>query len=470
MKNMNAELGQAIIEKLGGTGNVKSIGHCSTRLRILLNDEAKMDLEEIKKIPGVMGAVKAVGGVQVIVGNNVSKVYKEIQSMYNLKEGAKEGVQGNIFDKLLNVLSAILGPAIPAIVATGLISALLVIFTKLGMSTESNTYVILKTASNVAFYFLPVLLAYTSAKRFGCDPILAIFLGAMLLHPDLKTLFGAGKPISFIGIPVKTVDYSSTLIPIILTVWILSYVEKLADKYIPDAIKYVFKPLLIILVMLPITLCITGPAGAILGDGFAAALTFIYAKASWLALLIVAALAPFMVLTGTHLALLPLIITNFSTMGFDNLMFVAFIGMNFSQFAVSLAVFLKTKNKRLKQLSSGTAITAFLCGVTEPALYGITVRLKKPLIATWIGCIANGIYCAIFGVKVFAFGAPSFFTMPIFINPDGSNSNLMFAIGAVVLSIVVTFAATWLLGFDDSIYGEDESAASYEKVEKAVKA
>ena len=175
--------------------------------------------------------------------------------------------------------------------------------------------------------------------------------------------------------------------------------------------------------------------------------------------LVVGSIAPFLVLTGSHLALAPLFIAEFSTLGYDSFMFPAFIGMNFSQFAVSLAVFLKTKNKNLKQTAFSTGLTAFLTGTTEPTLYGICIRLKKPLIATFIGCIANAIYCAIFSVKEFAMGAPGFFTMVNFIDPNGSN-NFALAIGAVVVTIVVTFAATWILGWDESIFNSDDDAAN----------
>ena len=156
-----------------------------------------------------------------------------------------------------------------------------------------------------------------------------------------------------------------------------------------------------------------------------------------------------------HLALIPLVMSMFATAGYDNMLFVAFIGMNFSQFGVALACMLKTKNKNLRTLASSCAITAFLAGVTEPTLYGICVRMKKPLIATWIACIVNAIFSAIFSVRVYSFGAPSFFTMPIFLNPDGTMSNFYFAIAAAAITIVVSFVSTWVLGFDDSIYGEE---------------
>ena len=191
------------------------------------------------------------------------------------------------------------------------------------------------------------------------------------------------------------------------------------------------------------------------GDLLCKALTAINNVAPWSSVLIVGCLAPLLVLTGMHLALIPLVMSMFATAGYDNMLFVAFIGMNFSQFGVALACMLKTKNKNLRTLASSCAITAFLAGVTEPTLYGICVRMKKPLIATWIACIVNAIFCAIFSVRVYSFGAPSFFTMPIFLNPDGTMSNFYFAIAAAAITIVVSFVSTWVLGFDDSIYGEE---------------
>jgi PTS system beta-glucosides-specific IIC component len=458
MENTNTELGMNIIDSLGGSDNIKGINYCSTRLRLQLNDEKKLNLETVKKIPGVLGAVEAMGGVQVILGNNVNKVYAEIQKIYNFAQGAKVTGGAKFYDVLLNTVSAIVGPAIPLIMASGLVSAALVVCKMLGANPESHTYAVFNIVSNVVFYFLPIVLAYTSAIRFKCDPVTAIFFGGLMLHPQVLAMVEAAIPVRFLAIPMKLVNYSSTLVPIILTVWVLSYVEKISDKIVPEAIKYVFKPLFVIIIMTPVTLLLTGPLGAIIGDGIAWIVTSIYQNGNWLALLVIGAAAPFLVLMGMHLALLPLAISNFSTLGFDNLLFVAFIGMNFSQFAVSLAVLLKTKKPNLKQLATSCAITAFLSGITEPTLYGICIRLKKPLIATCIGCIANAVFCAITTVKTYAFGAPSFFTMPIFLNPERSDNNFMFACIAAGITIVVTFAATWILGFDDSIYDSQETA------------
>lgn len=456
MKKNYKELGERIIKQLGGSDNITRLYHCATRLRADLKDKDKADLEEIKKIPDVLGVVESVGGIQVIIGNDVSKVYAEIVNQNpNMQESnttPKAQAPQNIFSRLLNVLAAIMGPAIPLIMCSGLISALLVICTKFGMDSEGSSYIILSMVGNAALYFLPILIAYSSAKKFGCNIMISLFLGSILISPTLIGLTESGSYVSLLGIPMKTVNYSSTLIPIILTIYVFHHVEKLVERIIPDAIKFVFRPFANIVLMIPIMLCVTGPLGSYCGDLLCEFMTMVNTSVPWASVLVVGCLAPLLVLTGMHLALLPLVMSMFATSGYDNMMFVAFIGMNFSQFGVAMACLIKSKKTSLRTLASSCALTTFLAGVTEPTLYGICIRMKKPLIATWIACIANAIFCAIFSVKVYSFGAPSFFTMPIFLNPDGSMTNFYFAIAAVVLTIVVSFVATLAIGFDDSCY------------------
>ena len=458
MKKDYSKLAENIIELIGGDNNVVSLFHCATRLRFALKDKKEVKLDELKATKDVMGVADAADGYQVIIGNDVSKVYDEIIKKYDIKAlpNTDENLDknSNIFQNVLNTLSTIIGPAIPLILCSGLVSALLVIFTKFGLSTESTTYTILSMAGNAPLYFLPVLIGYTSSKRFGTDTMLSMFFSLVLISPVLLGLASSETPVTLFGLPVKAADYSSTLVPIILTIWAFKYVEKFVKKVVPSAVKFVFVPLLCILIMLPIELCLTAPLGNYVGQLLLSMMTAINNVAPWSSVLVVGALAPFLVLTGMHFALIPLVFAQFATVGYDSMLFVAFIGMNFSQFGVSLACAIKSKNVNLKSLATSCAITSFLAGVTEPTLYGICVRMKKPLIATWIACITNAVFCAITQVKVFSFGAPSFFTMPIFMNPDGSMSNFYFAIAAAALTIVVSFAATWILGFDDSVYGE----------------
>lgn len=459
MKKDYRVLGERIIEQLGGSDNITRLYHCATRLRVDLKVKEKAHLEAIKKIPDVLGVIESVGGIQIIIGNDVAKVYEQIIQNHLIRE---EGVEidpskdehQTIFSRLLNVLAAIMGPAIPLIMCSGLISALLVIFTKFGMDTESSSYSILSMVGNAALYLLPILIAYSSAKKFGCNILISLFLGGIMISPTLIALSETGSYVSLLGLPMKTVNYTSTLIPIILTIYVFRYVEKLVDRIIPDAIKFVFRPFMNIIIMVPIMLCVTGPLGSYCGDLLCELMTMINNVAPWASVLVIGCLAPLLVLTGMHLALLPLVMSMFATSGYDNMMFVAFIGMNFSQFGVALACLIKSKKTSLRTLASSCALTTFLAGVTEPTLYGICIRMKKPLIATWIACIANAIFCAIFSVKVYSFGAPSFFTMPIFLNPDGTMTNFYFAIAAVILTIIVSFAATLLIGFDDTCYEE----------------
>lgn len=464
-----ASLTNSILEELGGAKNVSGLFHCATRLRFRLNDKSIVRAKQIEAIPGVLGTVDDAAGIQVVIGNDVKKAYATLMEqhpeMAELSGGAveddgREPERTNIVKRLLNMLSAVVGPVIPLIMCSGLVSALLVILTTWGgLSPESSTYTLLNMVGTGALYFLPVFVAYTSAKRFGCDIMTSLFLGALLISPTLIGMVEVGSFVDLFGLPVKTGDYTSTLIPAILTIWVYSHVEKLVDRIVPDAVKFVFRPLLGLAIMLPVMLCVTAPLGNYVGGLLNSAMTAINDVAPWASVLVVGCLAPLLVLTGMHLALIPLVMTSFATVGYDNMLFVAFIGMNFSQFGVALACFLKSKNASLKALSLSCAITAFFAGVTEPALYGISVRMKRPLVATWLACVANAVFCAICSVKVFQFGAPSFFTMPIFLNPDGTMGNFYFAIAAAAISIIVAFVATWALGFDDSVYGEQKAAA-----------
>lgn len=458
MKKDYSKLADSIIENIGCAENVVSLFHCATRLRFALKNKDLVKLDALKSTNDVMGVVDAADGYQVIIGNDVSKVYDEIVKKYNLKTlpNSEENLDNNVnvFQNILNTLSTIIGPAIPLILCSGLVSALLVIFTKLGLSPESTTYTILSMAGNIPLYFLPVLIGFTSSKRFNTDTMLSVFFSLVLVSPVLLGLASSETPVTLFGLPVVAADYSSSLVPIILTIWAFKYVEKFVKKIVPSAVKFVFVPLLCIFIMLPIELCLTAPLGNYVGQLLLSVMTWINNVAPWASVLVVGALAPVLVLTGMHFALIPIVFAQFASVGYDSMLFVAFIGMNFSQFGVSLACAIKSKNANLKSLATSCAVTSFLAGVTEPTLYGICVRMKKPLIATWIACVANAVFCAITKVKVFSFGAPSFFTMPIFMNPDGSMANFYFAIAAAALTIVVSFAATWILGFDDSVYGE----------------
>lgn len=454
----NRRLADEIMAHVGGTDNIASMNHCSTRLRLQVVDEEKFDLNAIKGVDGVLDVTKSMGGYQVVVGNNVSKVFDAIVTNYHVRQEAVGGrVAANPVEAVLNVLADIVGPLIPAIVAAGLFSAIATICTLLGMSEESTTYQILYAISQAPFYFLPFMVAYTAARHWKLNPVLVEMVAGIMMYPGFTALVDAGSTITYFGLPVTPVSYASTLIPMILTAWAMFYVNKAIERIVPDAIRYVGVPFLTVAIMVPIALCVTGPVGTWLGELISLLIGWLNSTVPGLTVFVLSCLAPLMVLTGSHLALLPIVLTNFTSLGYDNSLMVAFIGMNFSQFAVSLAVFIKAKHGTLRSTAFSTGLTAFLAGTTEPALYGICLRLKRPLIATFIGCAANGVVSALFQVKEYAFGAPGFFTMANFIDANGS-PNFMYALIAAAVTIIVTFVATWVLGFDESEFADGEPA------------
>ena len=269
---MNFErIAKEVLENVGGANNVAHVTHCVTRLRFNLKDDSKADIDKIKKIKGVMGQVNKGGQFQVIIGNDVSDVYKELLKLGNFKssnnqeeeKGAKKGIITSVFDTIAGIFT----PIIPAIAGCGMLKAFLGLFVALGLiSTETQTYYIFSFISDAAFFFMPLLLAYTAGIKFKTSPFLAMVIGGVLLHPSFSALVSAGEPVSFLGLPVRLVNYSSSVIPIILIVWLMSYVEKLANKFIPKVLRLVFVPLIVITVTAPIGLIVIGPLGTVIGD------------------------------------------------------------------------------------------------------------------------------------------------------------------------------------------------------------
>ena len=451
----NLRIANEILENIGGRSNIETLAHCMTRVRIGVKNEEEVNIDEIKKIQGVKGVVKAIGIFQIIVGTNSTAVFEVIQQSPETlteDEGHKTQKGKNIKDSLGQVVATIaacISPVIPALIASGLIAAFLSVAVQFfGLSKESNTYYIFNTVGKIGTYFLPVFCAYTASKRFDCSPILSIFMGCLMIHPNYLALVAAGEQATLLGIPMLLATYTSSLFPIIIPVWILSHIERFWKKVLPDSLQYVPVPVLTVAVMVPIMFLVAAPIGSFIGTTLANCVAIIYGKAPALGVLLVGILAPILVLTGSHLALIPIAVSNIAAYGFDNLPYVAFIGMNFSQVGVALACLLKARTNQIKQTASGALISA-LTGITEPSLYGLCLELKRPLIATFCATIANAIYCAIFNVHVFTLAGPSFLTLPIYIDPNGGK-NFLYAIGAILLTIVVAFVVTWILGFDEN--------------------
>ncbi|HBK4766987.1 MAG: PTS transporter subunit EIIC [Serratia liquefaciens] len=447
------QLGLEILLQVGGKDNVSKLTHCATRLRMEFNDDSKVQAKAIESLPGVISVVERGGQFQIVVGNNVQQTFramqKEIGDLSGRQSEKNSQARGGVISQIISVISTTFTPVIPAITGAGMIKALLAILKLTGViDAASPTYHLLDTIADAAFFFLPVLLAYGAAIKFECNPILAMTIAGALLHPNLAQMLAAGTVIDFVGIPVRLADYAGSVLPIIFTVWLMSYIERFAEKVSPTMIKFFTKPMIILLVTAPLALVVVGPFGIFLNDLVAAGAAIVDGKASWLIPMLMGGLQPFLVITGTAWAMTPIATGQLSKNGFEMINGPGMLASNIAQGAATLCVAFRTKNKNLRQLASSAGFTALL-GITEPSLYGVTLKLRKPLIAAMIGGGCAGIYAGLSGLVRYAFVSPGLAALPAFIGENPMN--IVHALITCAIAIVVTFALTWMLGFDDPV-------------------
>lgn len=380
------KLAEEILIKIGGEENISGLTHCATRLRFNLKDEGKAQTEALKKVNGVMGVISKGGQYQVVIGSDVASVYKPLTEMC---EHTAEDESGSGKDKkddrkivarMVDTLSGIFTPILPAITAAGMIKAILALLTAFSLVDKTGTtYQTLNFMADAAFYFLPILLANSAAKKFKCNPYLAMMLGGMLLHPDFINMVAAskesGEAIRIFLLPITNAGYSSSVLPIILIVWFMSYVEPIADRISPKPVKFFTKPLITAIVTGIVGLVVIGPIGTIISNLIASGVHSLNNYCSWLVPALVGAFTPLLVMTGTHYGLIPIGINNRMTMGYDTLIYPGMLGSNVAQGGAALAVAFKSKKSEIRQLASSAGITA-VCGITEPALYGINIRFE----------------------------------------------------------------------------------------------
>lgn len=447
------ELGARILELVGGKENVTGLTHCATRLRFILKDDSKAQTDVLKSTAGVLGVVKNGGQYQVIIGNDVNHVYKPIAEVCDLANaGAGKSNEPeekkSLGERFIATITGIFTPILPAITAAGMLKAVLAVLTAFKLvSTSSDSYQVINFMADAAFYFLPILLASSAAKKFNCNPFLAMMLGGILLHPNFVNMVAAskesGEAIRLFLVPIYNASYSSSVIPIILAVWFMSLVEPIADKVSPKAIKFFTKPLLTILVSGAITLWILGPVGYIVASWIANGVNLLNTYVSWLVPLVLGGTFPLLVMTGTHYGIIPIGINNRMTTGFDTIVYPANLSSNIAQGAATFAVAVKTKSQEVKQLATSAGITA-VCGITEPALYGINMRFKTPLISACIGGAVGGLYMGLMKVKNYAGGSPGLMTLPGYIGGDGFSDLINACVGAGI-AFVVSFAASYIM-------------------------
>lgn len=450
----NKKLAADLLKLVGGEKNVVSVTHCMTRLRFNLNDINKAKAEEIKKLNGVQGVVNKNGQFQVVIGTNVNNVCDEFHKLGNFgeNESSSEDKETGIINKVLGAITAIFTPVIPALAGSGMIKAVLALLKAFGLvDAGSQTYIFLTFVSDTVFYFLPVILAFSAAKRFKCSPYLAAVLGAALLHPSFAAL-NTGDPVHFFGIPIRMISYASSVVPILLIVFAQSYIERFAKKISPNSVKVFLVPLITILFTSIIGFAILGPLGNIIGQGIAVGMNFINNKAGWLIPVIMGTFTPFFVMTGMHYTFAPIQQIQYATLGYGTILGPGMLSSNIAQATSALMVALKTKNKDLKQLGLSSSLTAYM-GITEPALYGVNFKLKKPLYAAMIGGGVAGLYAGITGIRTYASATAGFAAIPVYISDD--LSNVRNACITIAISIIATVIASIVIGFKD-IDGEEK--------------
>lgn len=455
-----------ILKHIGGSNNVKNLTHCMTRLRFVLKDDSKADDDAIKNIDGVMGLRKQGGQYQVIVGNNVSHTYTAL-----MKSGVSGGAKSNepvekkklTFKQVgINILDAIIGtmsPLIPAIIGGSMIKLLAMLLSMTGVLSESSsTYNILNTIGDAPFFFLPMLVAVSAARKFNSNVFLALAIAGVMVHPvfmEIMEKAAEGKEATFAFIPVMSVKYTYTIIPAIVMTWLLKYIEDFADRITPIVMKNFLKPMLILLIAAPIAIIIVGPTGILIGTGLSQIVFFVHDKLGFLAVAIVGALWPLLVMTGMHRVFTPTIVQTIAETGKEGMVMPSEIGANLSLGGVSLAVAFKTKNRELRQTSLAAASSAIIAGITEPALYGVAIRLKRPMIASVITGFVAGAVAGLAGLASHSMAAPGLFTSVQFIEKDNPMS-IVWIIVVMVLSVVLSFILTLVLGFEDIPESEDE--------------
>ena len=438
-----------LVKELGGDDNIINVTHCATRLRFILKDTEKVNSDKVRRIPGVITTVIAGGQYQVVIGNHVKDAYEKVLELVNIKEGTVESSEQKvgIVSRIIDVISSIFAPFLYTLAACGILQGILGVLIATGLiHADMGTYKVLNFISWTAFTFLPVLIAITASKKFKVNEFIAVVIACALVSPDYISMVNSGEALSFLGINIQMLSYTSSVIPIILAIWMASYVEQFFTKILPTVIRNLFTPMFTIAIMVPLTLLVFGPFGSTVGGAIGGAYNFLYNLSPIAAGVIVGGLWQVLVIFGVHWGITPVTVGNYATLGYDT-----FTGLQasavFGQAGATLGVFLKAKDKEMKQVSLPAAITAIF-GITEPAMYGVNLRLKKPMIC---GCIAGAIGGGIagaFNAYSWAYNMPGIATIPAFFK-EGYMSNFIGYIISIIVSFVIGVILTVVIGFKE---------------------
>lgn len=453
----NQAVGKRVWEAVGGEKNVNSLVHCATRLRFKLKDESVADTQKLKQDPDVIQVVQSGGQYQVVIGSNVADVYQAIVDEQGLTDqSGTEDQSKNPLNRLIDIISSIFTPFLGAMAAAGILKGFLSLATVLGwLATDTGAYQVLFAAADGVFTFLPVMLAFTAAKKFKTNQFLSVAIAMALVYPAITQLAGAGGAVDFFGLPIVLAQsgYTSSVIPIILAVWVQSKFEPLVKKVIPQFLQMIFVPMIVLLVMVPLTFLLLGPIGTVIGNGLGSLFNSIYSFSPLVAGLIMGSLWQVFVMFGMHWGFVPIMFLNIEQYGFD-VMVPMLLPAVLAQGGAALAVAIRTKDTKLRSLGISSTITS-LFGITEPTVYGVTLPLKKPFVVACLSAGIGGAMIGFAGVKAFSSGLVSLLTIPTFISTNQAvESNVTMAILATAFSFVLAFVGTLIVGFDETVQDE----------------
>ncbi len=456
-----AKTSKDIVEAVGGVENIASATHCMTRLRLVLKDEGKANDDKVQAIKGVKSVIKQGGQYQVVIGNEVSNLFKEFEKLGNFSEdgGEPAKAEGNVIQRLFGFIAGCMTPLLPAMLGTGMIKVLLTLFTTFGwMESTSTTYILLYSMADCFYYFLPIFLGASIAKKVKGNVYLYMAIGAALCYPDLINLLSNGTELqplgtflgmpatSMFGIPVIQATYTSSVLPMLLMAPIMKKVEDFADRVSPNVLKAFLKPMLFCLICFPIVMYVVGPIGNVVGNVLADGFSAMYNTVPWLTVGVLSAAMPFIVMTGMHYALIPLMTNNLALLGYDVVVIVTMMISNTAQGGASLGAAFKSKDTDIKSEGIASGISAIFAGVTEPAMYGINLRFGKPMIGAVIAAGVSGLFAGIVGVRAYtAGGSPSILSLVQLIGGDQGMTGMYLGAVAVAISIIGSFVISYIL-------------------------
>ncbi len=450
------QIASEIVKNVGGSENINSVSHCMTRLRFSLKDENKANKEALESIKEVIGVVSAGGQYMVVLGKNLLPVFESVVKDFNIVNGGSvdENLDKGIKEPLtlksavntvVGYVSAAVTPLVPGLIAGGMLKVVLLLIVTFIVPSfaGSSTYKLLSAIADAPFFFMPIIVAYGAAVKLGATPVYAMIAAAALLHGNYTGLVSAGEPFTLFGLAVRPVSYGTSLLPALLIALIAYYAEKFFDKVIPGIFKSVFVGMGTIFAAGSLGYLILGPLGNMLGGFIATFFMFLNRTVGPLATGLLTAVLPWLVMTGMHAAIAPFMAQLLTNPGYDTMIRPAFLLHNMAEGGAVIGAALRTKNKELRSEYLSIAVGCIVAGVTEPAIYGVNLKYKKPMYGVMAGGFAGGFAAALLGIKAYVMGYSNIIALPIF------QDTIVAAIVGVIVSIVVAAAVTFVLGLED---------------------